>query len=78
MSDPYDLQGLAHLCEHMLFFETLDTSNKSTCDEKTNATRYSKFIAENGGSCNAFTIRDQTNYHFDVASSAFKESLMRY
>ncbi len=70
MNDPPEIPGLAHLCEHMLFHRTGATTGSGS--------GYSKFISENGGSCNAFTTRDQTNYHFDVAVSGFVEALTRY
>lgn len=72
MSDPPDIQGLAHLCEHMLFIEATSTVNAH------GGKGYSKFISENGGTSNAFTTRDQTNYYFEVASSAFINAITRF
>lgn len=69
MNDPPHVPGLAHLCEHMLFIETTKTNGGKG---------YSKFISENGGGCNAFTTRDQTNYYFDIAASAFNDALTRF
>ena len=40
MSDPRDLQGLAHFCEHMLFMGT---------EKYTKENDFSKFIAEHSG-----------------------------
>lgn len=31
-----------------------------------------KFIAKNFGQSNAYTSQDETNYHFEVSSNAFK------
>ena len=57
MSDPADLPGLAHFTEHMLFYAS---ERYPTEDE------YSKFVADHGGSTNAYTAGESTNYHFDV------------
>ena len=58
MSDPVNLPGLAHFCEHMLFLGT-----EKFPDEN----EYSKFLSQHGGSFNAFTSSDHTNYYFDVS-----------
>jgi insulysin len=58
-SDPEDLPGLAHFCEHMLFLGTAKYP-----DEK----GYAEHIAKCGGSYNAFTGSEHTNYHFAIAS----------
>ena len=52
MSDPVNLPGLAHFCEHMLFLGT-----EKFPDEN----EYSKFLSQHGGSFNAFTSSDHTN-----------------
>lgn len=57
MSDPSDLPGLAHFCEHMLFLGT---------EKYPSENEYSKFLSEHGGNCNACTYSDHTNYYFDV------------
>jgi predicted Zn-dependent peptidase len=72
MSDPPEIPGLAHLCEHMLFFESPNPRSSNGFQS------YAKLVSENGGSCNAFTTRDQTNYHFDIASAHFHIALKRY
>ena len=58
MSDPGELPGLAHFCEHMLFLGT---------DRFPDENEYSKFLSQHGGSFNAFTSSDHTNYYFDVS-----------
>lgn len=58
MMDPWELPGLAHFCEHMLFLGT---------DKYPSENEYFKFISNHGGLSNAFTSSDHTNYHFDVA-----------
>lgn len=51
MSDPDNLPGLAHFCEHMLFLGTKKYPNENA---------YSTYLAENGGSSNASTYADNT------------------
>ncbi|KAK9508348.1 hypothetical protein O3M35_005934 [Rhynocoris fuscipes] len=57
MSDPDDLPGLAHYCEHMLFLGT----EKYPVENE-----YGKFLAEHGGGSNASTTAQHTCYYFDV------------
>lgn len=68
-SDPEGLEGLAHFLEHMLFY----ASEKYPLEDS-----YSKYIAEHGGSTNAFTSSEHTNYHFDVTTDRFEEALDRF
>ncbi|VDO67723.1 unnamed protein product, partial [Onchocerca flexuosa] len=58
LMDPWNLPGLAHFCEHMLFLGT---------DKYPSENEYSKFISSHGGVTNAYTATDHTNYHFDIA-----------
>jgi protease-3 len=67
--DPMDYQGMAHYLEHMLF---LGTSKYPTPDE------YMEFMSQNGGSNNAYTWLDVTNYMFEVKNSAYDEALDRF
>ncbi|ELU09335.1 hypothetical protein CAPTEDRAFT_155510 [Capitella teleta] len=69
MSDPDDLPGLAHFCEHMLF---LGTEKYPTENE------YNKFLNEHGGSSNAYTSSEHTNYYFDVAPDHLSGALERF
>ncbi|XP_011075246.1 insulin-degrading enzyme-like 1, peroxisomal isoform X2 [Sesamum indicum] len=39
---------------------------------------YSKYISEHGGSTNAFTSSEHTNYYFDVNPDCFEEALDRF
>ena len=55
--DPEHLPGLAHFCEHMLFLGTEKYPDENS---------YSKFLNDNGGSSNAWTSMENTNYFFDV------------
>ncbi|GMP97446.1 hypothetical protein CsSME_00045697 [Camellia sinensis var. sinensis] len=68
-SDPVGLEGLAHFLEHMLFY----ASEKYPLEDS-----YSKYITEHGGSTNAFTSSERTNYYFDVISDSFEEALDRF
>ena len=66
--DPVHLQGLCHLCEHALFTGSEQYPNDS----------YSSFLAQRGGSSNAFTSSEHTNFHFDIPSEHFSEALQRF
>jgi len=68
MNDPKDLFGIAHFCEHMLFLGTKKYPEEND---------YAKFLAENGGSSNAYTARDHTNYYFDVSPTQLRGALDR-
>ncbi|KAL2952719.1 hypothetical protein AAZX31_19G126700 [Glycine max] len=68
-SDPAGLEGLAHFLEHMLFY----ASEKYPVEDS-----YSKYITEHGGSTNAFTSSEHTNYFFDVNTDGFEEALDRF
>ncbi|CBI29843.3 insulin-degrading enzyme-like 1, peroxisomal [Vitis vinifera] len=67
--DPEGFPGLAHFLEHMLFY----ASEKYPLEDS-----YSKYIIEHGGSTNAFTSSEHTNYYFDVNSDCFEEALDRF
>ncbi|CAN7095287.1 insulin-degrading enzyme-like 2 isoform X1 [Brassica rapa] len=68
-SDPEGLDGLAHFLEHMLFY----ASEKYPEEDS-----YSKYITEHGGSTNAYTSTEDTNYHFDINTDSFDEALDRF
>ena len=55
MFDPMDYQGMAHYLEHMLFMGT---------EAFPEVDAYMNFMSENGGSRNAYTWLDITNYMF--------------
>ncbi len=67
--DPATRQGLAHFLEHMLF---LGTKNYPDADG------YQKFISENGGSHNAYTSFEHTNYYFDIDNASLVPALDRF
>lgn len=68
-SDPADRLGLAHYLEHMLFLGT---------DKYPNPDDYQQFIANHGGSQNAYTSFDHTNYFFDIAADQLEGGLDRF
>lgn len=68
-SDPKDRAGLAHFLEHMLF---LGTKRYPDPDE------YQNFSAQHGGSRNAFTASEHTNYFFDIENASFEPMLDRF
>ncbi|GAA5931722.1 uncharacterized protein JCM15063_001550 [Sporobolomyces koalae] len=69
LSDPDDLPGLAHFCEHMLFLGTEKFPDEA---------EYKQYLSRNSGSSNAFTSMEETNYYFDVAPAALAGALARH
>eukprot|EP00752_Nemacystus_decipiens_P012492 g11064.t1 len=65
-SDPPHLQGTAHFCEHMLFLGSGKYPDESYFDA---------FLNSSGGSSNAFTSDEHTNYHFDVNAGHLDKAL---
>ena len=61
--------GLAHFLEHMLFLGT---------DKYPDAAEYERYITEHGGSRNAYTSFEHTNYFFDVNAPFLPEALDRF
>lgn len=68
-SDPAELPGLAHFCEHMSFLGT----KKYPQEEE-----FSSFLSSHGGSSNAYTDSEDTVYYFDVNSNEFEPALDRF
>lgn len=71
-SDPVEIPGLAHFCEHMLFLGT-----KLYPEEDS----FAKFLSANGGFNNAFTDSEKTVYFFEMDGSIdtrFAEALLRF
>ncbi|XP_026471826.1 insulin-degrading enzyme-like [Ctenocephalides felis] len=66
MSDPDELPGLAHFCEHMLFLGTKKYPIENY---------YQKYLSEHGGSCNAVTDSQETKYFFDITPEHLPEIL---
>lgn len=69
LMDPWELPGLAHFCEHMLFLGTAKYPSEN---------EYSKFLSAHAGSSNAYTATDHTNYHFDVKPEQLSGALDRF
>ncbi|MCF2856067.1 insulinase family protein [Pseudoalteromonas sp. SMS1] len=69
LHDPMSQQGMAHYLEHMLF---LGTEQFPDPDE------YSEFMQRNGGSHNAYTWLDVTNYMLKINNDAYDEALERF
>ena len=67
--EPEDRPGLAHFLEHMLFIQT------ETYPE---VDGFQTFIRAGGGSSNAYTALDHTNYFFDIKPESFPEALSRF
>ncbi|KOX69206.1 Insulin-degrading enzyme [Melipona quadrifasciata] len=69
LSEPDDLPGLAHFCEHMLFLGTEKYPEKND---------YNKYLSQNGGTYNASTHMDHTLYYFDVHAEKLRGALDRF
>ncbi|MGO1233636.1 MAG: insulinase family protein [Marinobacter sp.] len=67
--DPDERAGLAHFLEHMLFLGT---------EKYPDAGEYQQFIRSHGGSHNAFTAFQDTNYFFDVEADFLEPALDRF
>ncbi len=68
-SDPADFAGLAHFLEHMLFLGTAKYPE---------AGEYQGYIAAQGGSHNAYTGYENTNFYFDIDMDALVPALDRF
>ena len=68
-ADPPGREGLSHFLEHMLF---LGTEAYPAADE------YQAFISSHGGSHNAYTAFEDTNYFFDVDAEHLPAALDRF
>lgn len=67
--DPEHLPGLAHFLEHMLFLGT---------ETYTESGEYQSFISQHGGSHNAYTTHQHTQYYFDIHPQHLQEALKRF
>ncbi len=68
-NDPAHRQGLAHFLEHMLFLGT---------NKYPDPGEYQEFINAHGGSHNAYTGIDRTNYFFSVEPASLEPALDRF
>ena len=67
--DPEGWDGLAHFLEHMLFLGT---------EKYPDSAEYSEFLKSHGGTQNAYTAYDITNYHFSVDNNGYEGALDRF
>ncbi len=67
--EPEERPGLAHFLEHMLFIGT---------EKYPEVDGYQAFISAHGGSSNAYTASDHTNYFFDIDPAHFKSGMDRF
>jgi len=67
--EPEEYPGLAHFLEHMLFIGTRDYPEVDG---------YQQFIATHGGSSNAYTAAEHTNYFFDIDPEQFQPAMDRF
>jgi insulysin len=68
-SDPEDIPGLAHFCEHMSFLGTKRYPNEED---------FTAFLSTHGGSSNAYTDSEDTVYFFDVNAEFLDGALDRF
>lgn len=67
--DPEELPGLAHFCEHLLFMGSEKFPNEN---------EYSSYLSKHGGSSNAYTASENTNYYFEINFDSLKQALDRF
>lgn len=65
----YDVNGLAHFCEHLLFMGT---------EKYPEENEYSSYLAKHLGHSNAFTASEHTNYYFELSSDHLEGALDRF
>ncbi|EEB06386.1 metallopeptidase [Schizosaccharomyces japonicus yFS275] len=68
-SNPKELQGLAHFCEHLLFMGTKKYPEEDG---------YRQYLHAHNGLCNAYTAWNDTNYYFEVSHDALYGALDRF
>jgi hypothetical protein len=68
-SDPVEIPGLAHFCEHMLFLGTEKYPDEDS---------FAKFLSANGGINNAFTDSEASHMkHFEHAMFFYSSGLLK-
>lgn len=68
-SDPADVPGLAHFCEHMLFLGTEKFPKEGELED---------FLSRHGGQSNAYTATEDTCYFFSLNQDALQPALERF
>ncbi|WVQ77548.1 hypothetical protein IAR50_007235 [Cryptococcus sp. DSM 104548] len=69
LSDPDDLPGGAHFCEHHLFLGT---------KRYPQANGYTQYLSAHNGDSNVYTALASTNYFFEVSPDALEGALDRF
>ncbi|ORX37612.1 Metalloenzyme, LuxS/M16 peptidase-like protein [Kockovaella imperatae] len=69
LSDPVDLPGCAHFCEHLLFMGTKKYPVENA---------YQQYLSSHNGHSNAYTAMTSTVYFFDVGADALEGALDRF
>ena len=67
--DPKEVQGMAHLAEHMLFLGS---------KKYPKAKEYHQFLSQHGGYSNATTSYGNTTYYFSIRNDYLEEALDRF
>ena len=67
--DPYEFPGVAHFLEHMVFMGSGEFPEENG---------FAAYLGAHGGSHNAFTAQDHTNFFFEVESGALRGGLERF
>ncbi|EMG48080.1 STE23 A-factor-processing enzyme [Candida maltosa Xu316] len=65
----YDVPGLAHFCEHLLFMGT---------EKYPKENEYSNYLSKHSGHSNAYTASEHTNYYFQVHADYLEGALDRF
>jgi insulysin len=69
LSDPWDMQGLSHFIEHMLFIASEKYPEENGFDE---------FVTAHGGSLTGITTEEAVRYMFTVQKDFLEEALDRF
>ncbi|OEU06209.1 Peptidase_M16-domain-containing protein, partial [Fragilariopsis cylindrus CCMP1102] len=69
LCDPILSPGIAHFLEHMLFIGTKKYPQEND---------YDSYLQKNGGSSNAFTDLEHTNYYFDIQHNCLEGAFDRF
>jgi insulysin len=69
LCDPETAPGLAHFLEHMLFMGTSKFPDEN---------EYNVYLSSHGGSSNAYTDLEATNYHFNISADHYAGALDRF
>ncbi|KAI5950239.1 STE23 [Candida jiufengensis] len=65
----YNISGLAHFCEHLLFMGTSKYPKEN---------EYSNYLSKHSGNSNAYTSSEHTNYYFQIGSNYLEGALDRF